>query len=145
MQKDITVLNIRLNIRLNSVFQGGVYMSEFQVVSDPKEDIKFWSNLLNKENLNEVTIKFANKGLQIAIENYLNPIVFRNMKEKDELNYSKSAYDLVKEREKLQREVKTLAEKSNSNFGRHMSIWDSLSKKQEEIRKIDEQLKKVKV
>ena len=61
---------------LNKIIKGGMKMNfenKIEPLHDPKEEIKFWANLLENDKLNKESIELVNQGLQNAIKVYLNP------------------------------------------------------------------------
>jgi hypothetical protein len=49
------------------------FENKIELLPDPKEEIKFWANLLENDKLNKESIELVNQGLQNAIKAYLNP------------------------------------------------------------------------
>ncbi|STO12795.1 Uncharacterised protein [[Flavobacterium] thermophilum] len=49
------------------------FENKIETLPDPKEEIKFWANLLENDKLNKESIELVNQGLQNAIKAYLNP------------------------------------------------------------------------
>ena len=49
------------------------FENKIELLSDPKEEIKFWANLLENEKLNKESIELVNQGLQNAIKMFLKP------------------------------------------------------------------------
>ena len=49
------------------------FENKIELLPDPKEEIKFWANLLENDKLNKQSIELVNQGLQNAIKAYLNP------------------------------------------------------------------------
>jgi hypothetical protein len=49
------------------------FENKIELLSDPKEEIKFWANLLENDKLNKESIELVNQGLQNAIKVFLKP------------------------------------------------------------------------
>ena len=56
------------------------FENKIELLSDPKEEIKFWANLLENDKLNKESIELVNQGLQNAIKVYLNPYLIKSIK-----------------------------------------------------------------
>jgi hypothetical protein len=63
---------------------------------------------------------------------------------KNDRKTNKSIYELVLKRDQLKSEIDILSGKTNNNFGRDSGIWDVLTKAQNELENIEEELKNVK-
>lgn len=50
-------------------------MSEFTIIPDPKQDIKFWLDALSNPNVNRESKELLNQCLQAELKNYMFPLV----------------------------------------------------------------------
>jgi hypothetical protein len=48
--------------------------NKLELIHDSKEEIRFWSNLLENDKLNKESIELINQALQNAIKVYLHPL-----------------------------------------------------------------------